>query len=50
MVRVFRIEYIPVFMRGTEKSVLLFVRLKSYTERGFTMCLDLEELIAVNRA
>lgn len=37
MVRVFRIINNPVFMGRTEKSVLLFVRLKSYKEGSLTM-------------
>lgn len=37
MVRVFRIVNNPVFIRRTEKSVLLFIRLKSHKERSHTM-------------
>lgn len=37
MVRVFRIRNNPVFMGRTEKSVLLFVRLKSHKEGSLTM-------------
>ncbi|BBN22115.1 hypothetical protein SAGCMC97051_07520 [Streptococcus agalactiae] len=37
MVRVFRIINNPVFMRRTEKSVLLFVRLKTHKEGSLTM-------------
>lgn len=49
MVRVFRIVNNPVFMRRTEKSVLLFVRLKSHKEgslimKGLEIVMDIDTL------
>ena len=52
MVRVFRITHNPVFKRRTEKSVLLFIRLKStkkgggveHLMQGLEIVMDIESL------